>query len=452
MALLRLANHTSLIVKYLYDNNGLTYFQIRIPNDLRERFEGKTKISIPLHKENGAPVIQVQRLGKSYKAIFRAMRSDPSLGASDQKLAALALLHKYDLKVGDGLVRLEPWDPAAQYDDQPHLAPLLDEMIDISRERELKEHEKLALKALQGPLPTTLSELLEVYFQNHKRGRDAAFRKATAIYWDKLVEFAADIPLEALDREKAKAYVYARLDQQVKRATVEKELKIFRAIVNKGIKELHLKVPNPFLDITIPEGLGLESKDRIKFTIEEHRVAIKAAIEANDELRTIVLVAAFTGCRIGEAVGLRMQDCQLTAATPHLCFDEYGSRRLKTKNSIRKVPVLPPLKAALEAQIRRIGESQVLFPSYNDMDNEPASDSASAAANKWLKKHVCSTKTTHCFRHSVTDLLRDASVSEELRREITGGAKQFHADRYGEGVALAIKYRAIETAFKGFYQ
>lgn len=452
MALLRLANQTCLIVKYLYDNNGLTYFQIRIPNDLRVRFDGKTKIAIPLHQENGAPVIQVQRLGKSYKAIFRAMRADPNLGSSDQKLAALALLHKYDLKVGDGTVRLEPWDPAAQYDDQPHLAPLLDEIIDISRERPLQEHEKLALRALQGPLPTTLSELLEVYFQNHKRGRDNAFRKATGVYWGKLVEFASDIPLEALDREKAKAYVHARLEEEVTRATVEKELKIFRAIINKGIKELNLKVSNPFLDITIPDGLGLESKERIKFTVEEHRTAIRAAIEANDELRTIVLVAAFTGCRIGEAVGLRVRDCHLTTETPHLSFEEYGARRLKTKNSIRRVPVLPPLKRALESQIGRLGDSEAIFPSYNDMENEPASDSASAAANKWLKKHASSHKTMHCFRHSVTDLLRNASVNEELRREITGGGRQFHADRYGEGVALENKYHALEIAFKDLYQ
>jgi integrase len=447
MATLQFA-HTSLFVKHLYDNNGQPYFQIRVPKDLTARFSGKSKISRALKSENGAPVVQVQRLAKKYKTIFRAMRNDPSLTYFDEKLAALALLDKFDLKVGDGRLRLEPWEEGAEYDDQPHLAPFLDELVEAERERGLQAHERLALKALQGPLPTTLSELLEIYLDNHKRGKEPKFRKITEMYWDKLLVFVSDMPVEALDRDRVKAYVANRLSTDVTRATIEKEVKILRAIINRGITELGLQMTNPFEKLIIPEGSGKSSTRREKFSVDEHRLAVSTAIAANDELRTIVLVVALTGCRLGEAVGLRVQDCYLDVETPCLSFEGYGLRRFKTANSERKVPLLSQLKEAIQRQLERIGSQQLaLFPKYNDLILEPAADSASAALNKWIRNSVGIAKTCHSFRHSVQDLMREAEVPEDVRLELLGWGRQKHADSYGDGRSLALKLKYMDRAF-----
>ena len=97
MAVLELAG-SYLFVRYLYDNNGSPYFQIRIPEDLQERFSNRKKISISLKSENGAPVVQVQRYAASYKTLFKAMRADPSLTDQDTKVASIALLQSYGLK------------------------------------------------------------------------------------------------------------------------------------------------------------------------------------------------------------------------------------------------------------------------------------------------------------------------------------------------------------------
>ncbi len=96
MAILQLPR-SHLYVKYLYDNNGSPYFQIRIPADLKHRFNNRAKISIPLHVEDGAPVIQVQRLANNHKLLFRALRADPSLTLTDEKAAALTFLRGYIL-------------------------------------------------------------------------------------------------------------------------------------------------------------------------------------------------------------------------------------------------------------------------------------------------------------------------------------------------------------------
>jgi hypothetical protein len=78
------------------------------------------KISIALREENSPPSIQVQRLAKNHKALFKAMRNDLSLSTADEKVAALALLQSHRLKVGDGNIRLENWSSEAYPDDQPH--------------------------------------------------------------------------------------------------------------------------------------------------------------------------------------------------------------------------------------------------------------------------------------------------------------------------------------------
>lgn len=446
MALLQLPG-TKLLVRYLYENNGRPYFQIRVPEDLRERFGNRYKISRPLPPDEGAPFVQVQRLAKSHKALFKAMRSDPHLSPHDEKLAALALLERYQLSVGDGKLRLDPWDPAAEYDDQPHLAPLLDELLEASRERSLEAHERLALKALQGPLPTSLSELLEVYLDSHTKRLDKDFRETQSRYWQGLINLLGDIPVETLDRSKAHKYVEARLGQYVSQATVQKEVKIISAVLSAGFRELGMTQVNPFSSLSLPSGVGKPSERRLPFTLQEHRAVIREALKADDEIRTIVLVTALTGCRIGEAVGLRKSDCVLDYGIPHIVIEEYGVRSLKTSNSIRKVPLLPTLETALRRQFNRAEGSLAMFPSYNDMTKKPKADGASASVNKWLKSKCGIAKTSHSFRHSVTDLLRNAQVPEELRREITGGTKQYTADRYGEGQALEHKLAALTRAF-----
>ena len=65
MAVLQLLGQR-LIVKYLYENHGSPYFQMRVPEDLYERFGGRKKISIALREEDGPPSIQVihKKLGE----------------------------------------------------------------------------------------------------------------------------------------------------------------------------------------------------------------------------------------------------------------------------------------------------------------------------------------------------------------------------------------------------
>lgn len=448
MAVLQLLGQR-LIVKYLYENHGSPYFQMRVPEDLYERFGGRKKISIALREEDGPPSIQVQRLAKNHKALFKAMRNDLSLSTADEKVAALALLQSHRLKVGDGNIRLENWTSEAYPDDQPHLDSLVDELIETSRERPLNRVEQLALKALKGPLPVSLSEALAVYFENHPKGRDKTYIKKVTSYWNKLVHFVGDVAVETLAREQAKAFIIHRLEKGVRRSSVIKEINIVRAVITKAIRELELSSKNPFEAITVPSMPGSESEQREPFSLDEHRLLIEKALDAGDDIRLIALICAMTGCRIGEAVGLRIEDLNFDAQTPYFRIQAYGQRTLKTDNSERDVPVLPLLKKVLERHIEAsgVGKQGPLFARYNNMADPPRADAASASVNKWIRS-VGITKTSHSFRHTVISLFREAGIPRDLWEEVTGHSGQRISDGYGAGVSNSKKYNALASALK----
>lgn len=436
-----------LIVNYLYDNHGHPYFQIRVPLDLRDRFNQRSKISLRLASEDGPPTVQVQRLAKNYKALFKAMRNDPSLTTQDEKVAALAMLQSHQLTVGDGNIRLDNWSGDDGFNDQPHLDGFIDQLIETSRERPLNRTEQLAYKALKGPLPVSLSEIVGVYFENHPRGQDKVYRKKVNEYWAKLLSFLGDVAVATLTRDQAKAFILNRLGTGVRRSTVQKEVNILKAVLAKGIRELELTSKNPFEQIQVPLMPGSESEKRVGFTLEEHRLLIRRAIQSGDDIRMIALTCAFTGCRIGEAVGLRLEDLRLDAETPHLRIELYGQRSLKTGNSQRDVPVLEPLRAALNRYLELLNGAGngALFPRYNSMNDPPNAHGADASVNKWIKS-LGLTKTSHCFRHSIISMLRETGIPLDLREEITGHRGQRISDNYGEQVSIKRKYSVLESA------
>lgn len=445
MATLKLNGHC-LIVKYLYQNHGLPYFQMRIPQELQARFDGKTKLSIGLKPQDGPPVIQVQRLAKKYKALFRAFREDPSMSTTDTKEAAFALLRRHGLESGDGNKRATIWPRQPEYNDQPHLDGLLDELIELDRDRPLGQAAQLAFKALGGQLPVTLSEVLQIYFENHPKGTDKEYIKKVSNYWSKLLSFLGDMALNEMKREHAKRYVRHRLQQGVRCATVQKELNIYRAVIERGRLELELGIKNPFAGITIPQQAGSESVPREAFTLEEHKLLVERAIAMADDIRLIVLICALTGCRIGEVVGLRLIDLRLSEPFPYFTLKQYGKGSLKTANSQRPIPILPLLKQVVLAHVNRLEVSEkALFPRYNNLIDAPDAKTASRTVSKWIGS-LGVKKSSHSFRHSVVGLFRESSVPKELWEEITGHARQRMSDRYGEPTSNEKKFKALEEA------
>jgi integrase len=434
---------TLLIVNYLTNNNGKPYYQRRIPADLQRRF-GKQKLGIRLDPSNGSPAIQAQRLAKSHDALFKALRLHPDLTLSEEKLAVIALLQNFGLEQGDANKKLPAWHPASKYDDTPHLNEFHDFLIDISRERELTKVEHFALEALKNPLPVTLSELPEIYLDAHARGRDQAFRKKTAEYWKKLMDYCGDMPIQSFTREQAKGFRDHREAQGIKTQSIQKDINIVKAIFATGIRELNLAIHNPF-EYVSPANLGKDATKKPVFDRDELKLIFEKSLEQDDEIRRIIILQLFSGARLGEIVGLRVEDCKLDRETPFMQFKEYGKRTLKNKNSERDVPLIPICKDLITRQVTE-AKSAYLFPRYNDGKSAPKADSAGATINKWLRSSPKISKTTHSFRHTMKDLFRNADITEDINQQILGHGAQTIAQRYGHGLAMAKRLEALEKA------
>ena len=370
--------------------------------------------------------------------MFTLLSGDVAGNISDKHAQALLLLEKFGNKPGDANLRVDV--PDGIY-DQPHLA-------DISHHLEMREAngtateiEKLARLALQGPLPILLSETVDVYFQNHRKGTNQKFKEGTLLDWNKLVKFFPDQPLVNLDRAKAREFMNERL-AKVKTTSFQREVNTIRAIINVVIREKNLSMNNPFETLIIPDYKH-DSVDKEPFTIKEHAAVISSASSKSDQVSVMVLLCALTGARIGEIAGLRIQDLHLDEKVPFIEITEYANRTVKTKQSVRKVPLVPLGVDAVKKLIAN-QTGKTLFPRYAD-GTEVNNTNASAAANKYLKR-IDITKTMHCARHSMRDLLRAADVTSDYAFEIGGWGSQMIGDTYGAGHSMEKKMDALSRA------
>lgn len=440
-----------ILVKYLVNNNGLPYYQRKVPDDLVSRL-GKKLLKFKLDPKNGMPAKQVANLARTHDMLFKAYRGNPDLIIPEKKLSALLILQEHGLKQGDGNVRLgvgenEGWE----INDQPHLDYFYNFMQDLDREGKLTEVDRLAIHALKKPLPTFLSEILDIYFENHPEGKgnDPDFKCKAKRDWDRFVELVGDCPAEQLTRDMARQYVESREADGKKSATVQRELNNLRAIVAVAILEDEIKVSNPFERIR-PTKKD-DAKKRLSYTFEELALIRDKCLHINDDIRHLILIEMYTGARIGEIVGLRKQDCKFVQKIPCIQIAPYDKRTLKTSNSSRVIPLIPEAQEIVLRAIN-LSDTDALFPRYNNLINKPKADSASTYASKWLKDLTQTDKTTHTFRHTMRDMFRNADITKDLQDEIHGGAKQNIADTYGEGSSVKRKMAALKKAWNPFFK
>lgn len=391
---------------------------------------------------------QAERLAIQHDALFKGLQQNKSLSVSEQKLAAIAALAMHGLRPNDANKDAEIDDPAFN-GLKPHLDSFMDEYIEKKRDGVATKEEDLAYKMLFKPMPMTLSEAIDVYFEEHERGTEPEWRKNIRHYWDLFVDHAGDIALLAVERDTVKGYIRKRLGLNKKTGTVEKELSIIGAVFNKARISKSINCINPFERQTVPNA-GKDAKKKPVLNKQQLSEVLKAAQILNDDIRRIVLLQAATGARIAEIVGLRISDlCELNSITyikiqEH--EDQHGSRSLKTLSSQREVPLVPFGAKAAKAQLQD-AKGVWLFSRYITKEGTVNADSAGAAVNKWLNAQITGL-TSHSFRHTLKTYLREVT-SKAISDEITGHSSADVADSYGLGVSLKTKLDALKKALKG---
>ena len=422
------------------------YYQRRVPLPLVTRF-GKQVIKQKLDKKDGPFARQAINLAAWHDQLFASMIANSNIVVPADKKAAEGLLFTYGLKPGDGQIKLTALQNGGpEFTDQPQLVGFDVDYAEKAERGTLTDTDRLAMQALHKPLPVMCSELWDAYLKDEQR--TAKWIKKHKMYFDRFIQIVGDLPVVALSIETARDYRDERERLKLKSETVQKEIKFIKAVLNKGMRELGINVRNPF-DGVRANKLGKDSVKRETLNTAELKGVIVACQARGDDLALILLLIAFTGARLGEIIGLRLEDIRLAGRVQSIHIREYGQRTLKTSNSERILPLHPLVLPLLKLQYKTVTKEKkkVLFPRYADGKSMPSSDTASATLNKRLKalitqKHI----TNHCFRHTLEDRMRNSDIPKDRRDEFLGHAKQDSGDNYGEGRALEFKKRDLLRA------
>ena len=217
-------------------------------------------------------------------------------------------------------------------------------------------------------------------------------------------------------------------------SSVKRVFSTIRAITNLAIAEYGLDMRSPFANVYFPELDDI--KERLPVSPHDIKLIQRHCRENNDEMRWLLALISDTGMRLSEAAGLALNDIVLDSEIPYINLKPNESRRLKTKQSSRKIPLIG-LSLWAAQQVKSEFNGTYAFPRYTKGGRCNA-NSASAALNKWLKQIASESVTVHSFRHSLTDRLRAVQCPRDIIDAIGGWTAGSIGEKYGEGYKLDV--------------
>lgn len=290
--------------------------------------------------------------------------------------------------------------------------------------------------------PVFLSSAIKEF--QELKGEDPASR-AGALRRRVVSEFIAefgDLSIDHYTRENANDFVKFLAKKGNKTATIKRRLNSIRPVFRQMSRERELDDRRIFEAINIPNE-GDDKVDRLPFSKDEISLIQRACLEKDDEMRWVVGLLSDTGLRLAEAIGLREEDIHLAAPDPYISIRPNEARRLKTKGSERKVPLVGVSLWAVKRAVAHASDGYV-FPRYIDFGKKPLANKSTHASNslsKWLRTlRIADSdrKSTHSFRHSLQDRLKEVQTPQELRNAIGGWTNKGIGEGYGTGYTVAV--------------
>jgi integrase len=261
-------------------------------------------------------------------------------------------------------------------------------------------------------------------------------------------------PLESIAAQDARRWRESLQDEGRAGKTVLSYLKdagaIYRAAIREGLVSF-----NPFSALEAIDTS--DSQERKPFTPEEVSKLMDHA--KNDEWRGLILVAAYTGLRLGDAARLSWQSVDLEAKKITLI----PSKTKKKKREVR-IPIHPDLLAFFESvPIHSDKPDAPVFPELSKVKIGSRAGLSQTFNKTMLAAGVDRGKPSriieegedqgagritwerafHSLRHTFTTWLRTAGVSEEDRMALTGHTTRdshaiySHADEKAGQAAIA---------------
>jgi len=443
----------ALFVKINYSwrkhENGPWYYRRRKPKDVRHLYGDPHKPFEVEALETYSDAEAARLIGiinKKWEIYWEQLRNGVGIGGAREE--AEAFLRRFNLAP-------EPMaDQESPFADigYEQLIESLDKKVPgdaSSVQPHITAYELRALAILQGKEAFTLSDAKQVYLK--RRGaleKTATTRKLineTEVSFSLVLDQIGDKEITKVKRKEVAGVIEAALRDDLKTATIKKRLGLVRAAINDLIDEFEVRDEyNPFKGFKIP-NLGDDREERRSLSREQVKRVRSLVDQSDGDTSNMIGMLLDTGARIGEIAGLLREDVVLEAETPHIIIHRNPFRRLKTKASQRKVPLVGHALIAARRAHANAGASQWMFERYIG-EEKVKNDNASAAAKKALGRIKC--ETAHWLRHTMNTRLKNKDIPKEKREELQGwersGASM--ADAYGDQTALRLMREWLEAS------
>ncbi|WP_197078329.1 site-specific integrase [Hoeflea sp. IMCC20628] len=329
-----------------------------------------------------------------------------------------------------------------------------------------------------------LSEAIEGWATEKKTSWDGKSATANVLAAQRFLELARDRPLDQYNKKDARAYKNALkalpknytkhpdlkgctfAEAAIKAAelslppmsdkNVNKNLGFVRAMWNWSDANFDDVPPNPF------NGLNLRIKesgrdDRNPFTASELQAIFNAPLytgcKSAKSWRTkgdhvpsdrgnywVPLIGLFTGARSGEIIQMNVSDVATDGGIAYFKITDEGEEQgLKTKSSLREIPIHPKLLELgildFASEQRSKGHTR-LFPEMRKSDDGHYSSAYSRPFGHFLTSIAVKTgrNSFHSFRHNFEDAALDCLIPQDIVDALQGHSAAGMAKRYGTGL------------------
>ena len=437
-----------LSAKYIQKKGNVWYFRRRVAagcEGLHRDAKGKPQSVLFFSLKTGDQLEAAKRANEHARrqdALWGNHLTSDSASAVDPK-AAQGRLEAAGLRPGDFL----------RYPEDPTISDFIEALRGGPYEQ--GDHrpaptaqDSLTLDLLMGKqIPRTLSDAQEKHIALGKGPRNKTAQQQYDRAWSVLMGITGDAMLKDIRREDANLFVEKLRARGITSDTISKYVYQIEPVLDTGIREFELGIPNPFESLTIAGSGPEKPHERLPYSPEELKAIQRRCREMDDQRRWAIAMLSDTGARQAEVAGLRKDEVILTADVPHILIRPNQNRRLKNAQSERKVPLVG--EALWAAQRAMTTEGDDLFPVFQP--KRPGAvynpSSASAALNKWLKENGLAKEgqSLHSFRHTLVDRLREAGVPKDVREQIGGWKSQGVSEAYGQGFSLTRLHDAMKA-------
>ena len=454
----------SVKISHLFEQDGRYRYRFDIPADLRSAFGGRRTEAGTLSTrpcDIAGAVSELNPIIAAHKARIKMLRARaPRTRTEDadhaQILAIIAqtvptlppdmrrliadyggpeevLWQFYRFATADAAATLpaptgDPYDPDLSRTAQVSAARRLMEhgRMKARSARDLKETQPLASVFEQLGLtdqPFRFEQAANAWIGAKQREPSTTRRLRGQVR--RLAEFFGNVPLASITSKQINAFMESLT---VNTATQNQYLATVKALFAWAWRTDRI-TSDPTAKLERTEDRRHASETRRAFTRKELQAIVTVArarwgLETESEWTLLLLIAVYTGLRLGEAPGLLRADLVEHEGVWSINVQSNRYRRLKTAPSERRLPVHPDLLPALLALKGRNPDSDLLFPRMGPHIHSAASELSKRFVKAILPRAgieaVPNVTVWHSIRHAWEKHMVETECPDRVRLALAG--------------------------------